>query len=124
MAQTNGGQTQQNGMSSNNGGISNNGGKGNGTISTAPASHYVIKSTGQAYHGLILEWMGRLVTTQTGTYEGIFSQTLTTARTKPLRGFESSQSVGNKPPGTLDPPIIIDDPEVPGEEEYQGGGGM
>tara|TARA_R100001594_G_C3862337_1_gene221284 strand:+ start:63 stop:470 length:408 start_codon:yes stop_codon:yes gene_type:complete len=135
MAQYNGGQTQQNGMS---GGrqISTNGraqmpsqpgnGNGNGNGGRTITS-YLITETGEAYTGLVLNWMGRLVTTLTGAYEGYFSKTLTVS-TRPAPQMVPGEGTTTLPQGPqglrVDPPIIIDDPEVPGEEEYQGGGGM
>ena len=37
---------------------------------------YIINQTGELYQGWVLEWMGRLVSTMGGTYEGYFSKTL------------------------------------------------
>jgi len=103
----------------------------------AQTTGYVIKATGEPYSGLILEYGGRLVTTQTGTYEGYFSKTLTIA---PQSMNGSANGNGQTPPpgnGQTPPPganggnggmngnggIIIDDPGANNQQQNQGGGG-
>ena len=89
----------------------------------AQQSGYVIKATGESYDGLILEYGGRLVTTQTGTYEGYFSKTLTigsaatngnTSPPPPINGGGTNGGNGG---------IVIDDPGLDNQQQNQGGGG-
>ena len=67
---------------------------------------YVVEETGQQYFGWVLHWSGRLVTTSSGTYEGIFSKTLDisttglspdTDFTNVDYGFEQQFNWGNVP---------------------------
>ena len=49
-------------------------------------TEYTIKLTGESYRGLTLEYGGRLLTTETGAYEGQFSLEVTIARPGPSPG--------------------------------------
>ena len=96
---------------------------GNSKFRGRVVTSYLVTETGEPYTGLILQWMGRLVTTLTGAYEGYFSKTLTVS-SKTFRGL-NPQNAG--PTNGIDPyvdpgdeGIIIDDPMGPGVEN-QGG---
>ena len=48
-----------------------------GRLGTRPSHIYTIKSSGEDYSGLTLDYGGRLLTTTTGAYEGQFSKEVT-----------------------------------------------
>jgi|10_taG_2_1085330.scaffolds.fasta_scaffold14974_5 hypothetical protein len=48
-----------------------------GRLGRRPAHIYTIKSSGEDYSGLTLDYGGRLLTTTTGAYEGQFSKEVT-----------------------------------------------
>ena len=102
---------------------------------TQKQTGYVIKSTGDPYSGLVLEYGGRLVTTKTGTYEGYFSKTLTigSAAIKTLNGGIDTPGAsedtspplnGNGNTNGGNGEIVIDTPGANDQQTNQGGGGM
>ena len=100
-----------------------NGGNGNGRARTLPRtrSQWLIEGTNQVWNGLVLNYAGRVFSTQTGAYEGIFSRPLTAApqpqsRRTPLPNGGQARNIGNGG-------IVIDDPGLNDQQQNQGGGG-